>query len=165
MNYYITEDLLNVAHKLAPNSNIKITCTNKDWRGREYRSDLVTIDETNHVGFEVFENEIIAYFFSEHHHFEDYSSSIDEGEPTFIDRMEGFLNDLFTCTIRYEKQYKGKMLISERYVFVHEDQTEDCPAGVWVHGFLVRLIPFLRKHTEYKLWKFDTQKGIFVDIT
>ena len=166
MNYHITNNLLDIVYKLAPTSDIKISCTNnKDWRGKEYQSDLVTIDETSHVGFEVFENEIIAYFFSEHHHFEDYSSSIDEDEPTFVDRMETFLNDLFTCTIRYEKQYKRKTLISERYVFVHEDLTEECPAGVWVHGILVRLIPFLRKRTEYKLWKFDAQKGIFVDVT
>ena len=65
MNYRITEDLLNVAYKLAPTSDIKFTCTNKDWRGREYQSDLVIIDEENHIGFEVFENEIIAYFFSD----------------------------------------------------------------------------------------------------
>ena len=123
MNYHITEELLNVAHKLAPNSNIKITCTNKNWRGKEYQSDLVTIDEENHIGFEVFENEIIAYYFTEHQHFEDYSFSVDADEPNFVDRTESFLNDLFTCTIRYEKQYKGNILISERYVFVHEDQT------------------------------------------
>ena len=136
MNYDITNNLLNIVYKLAPSSDIKILCTNKDWRGREYQSDLVTVDETNNVGFEVFENEIIAYYFSEHHHFEDYSSSVDDGDPTFIDRMEDFLNDLFTCTIRYEKQYKGKVLISERYVFVHEDQTEDYSYYFW--SFLLR---------------------------
>ena len=27
------------------------------------------------------------------------------------------------CTIRYEKQYKGSVLISEKYVFIREDKT------------------------------------------
>ena len=165
MNYHITEDLLNVVYKLTPNSNVKITCTNKNRRGEEYQSDLVTIDEENNIGFEVFENEIIAYYFTEHHHFEDYSLSIDDGESNFVDRMKSFLNDLFTCTIRHEKQYKGSVLISEKYVFIREDKTEDCPAGIWIHGLLIRLIPFLRKRTEYKLWKFDLQKGTFIDVT
>lgn len=49
MNYDITNNLLNIVYKLAPTGNIKISCTNKDWRGREYQSDLVRIDETNHV--------------------------------------------------------------------------------------------------------------------
>lgn len=165
MNYCITEDLLNVVKDFAPNSSIRVSCTNKDWRGREYQSDLVTIDETNHVGFEVFENEIIAFYFSEHHHFEDYSSSPDEDEPDFVGKTEKFLKDLFTCTIRHEKRYKGKTLISERYIFVHEDQTEDCPAGVWIHGLLIRLVSFLQKRTEFFLWKYDIQSGVFVEVT
>ncbi len=165
MNFEITNELINTIKPYTENVTIKIFGENKDWKHRNYKSDFVTIDENNNVGFEVFENEIIVYFFSEHHHFEDYSSSVDEGEPTFVDRFEEFLNDLFSCVIRCEKQYKGKVLISERYVFVHEDQTEDCPAGVWVHALLIRLIPFLRKRIEYTLWKFDAQKGIFVDIT
>lgn len=165
MNYRITEDLLNAVYKLVPPGNVKITCTNKDWRGREYQSDLVMIDEENQVGFEVFENEIIVYFFTEHLHFEDYASSGDDDEPTFVERMEGFLTDLLTCTLRCEKQYKGNVLIRERWVLIHEDQTEECPAGVTVHRLLIRLIPFLRKRVESSLWKFDMQKGIFVAIT
>lgn len=165
MNYSITEDLLNTISKFVAKSNIKISCKNKDWRGNEYQSDLVTIDEINQVGFEVFEDEIIAFFFSEHLHFVDSLSEPDGDEPTFADRAEGFLNDLFTCTIRQEKQFKGNVLIRERYIFVHEDLTEDCPGGPWVYGFPVRLVPFLRKRTEFMLWKFDIQKGIFVNLT
>jgi hypothetical protein len=164
LNYPATKELLNIVKELAPNSNIDISCTNKDFRGHEYQSDLVTIDETNHIGFEVLGNEIIVFYFSEHHHFEDYSSTLDEDEPDFIARTKNFLKDLFTCTIRYEKAYKGKTLISERYVFVHDDQTEDCPAGVWIHGLLVRMIPFLHKRTEYILWQYDIQRGVFVKV-
>jgi hypothetical protein len=61
VHYHITNKLLSIVYKLALASNIKITCINKDWRGKEYQSDLVTIDEANHIGFEVLENEIIFF--------------------------------------------------------------------------------------------------------
>lgn len=164
MNYGTTQELLEIVKELAPNSSISISCVNKDFRGLEYQSDLVTIDETNHVGFEVFENEIIAFYFSEHHHFEDYSSSPDDDEPKYADRMKEFLKDLFTCTIRHEKKFRGNVLISERHIFVYPDKTEECPAGVWVHGLLIRLVPFLRKRTECTSWKYDIQSGVFVEV-
>lgn len=162
MNYPLTDELLDLVNIVAPNAGIKITCTNEDWRGREYQSDLVTLDSANNIGFEVLENEIIIFYFTEHHHFEDYSFERDLSLPNYVERAKEFLKDLFSCTIRYEKKYKGKTLISERYVFVYSDKTEECPAGVWVHGILVRLIPFLPKRTECITWKYDKKLGTFV---
>lgn len=164
-NYSITENLLNIVREFAPNSTIQISSSNKDWQGREYKSDYITIDEKNHVGFEVFENEIIAFYFSEHHHFEDYSSSPAEDEPDFVDRMRIFLRNLLTCTIRHEKTYKGKVLIKERYIFIHKDKTEECPAGYWIHNLFIRVIPFLSKQSEYRLWKYNDQNGFFIEIS
>lgn len=163
MNYPLTQGLIDFIKEIAPNSPVAAPCTEKDWRGNV--SDFVIVDETNHVGFEVFENEVIAFYFTEHHHFEDYSSSLEDGQPSYGERAQDFLKDLFTCTIRHEKTYKGKTLIAERYVFVYDDNTEDCPAGVWIHGILARINPFLGKHTESKLWKYDMQSGVFMKIT
>ena len=74
INYDITQDLIEMVKELAPNSSISISCANKDFIEREYQSDLVIIDKDNHVGFEGFEDEIIAFYFSEHLHFEDYDT-------------------------------------------------------------------------------------------
>lgn len=150
--------------ELAPNSSISISCVNKDFIGREYQSDLVIIDNDNYVGFEVLENEIIAFYFSEHLHFEDYSSTPDDDGPKYTDRMKEFLKDLFTCTIRHEKKFKGNVSTGERYVFIREDNTEYCPAGVWVHSLLIRLVPFLKKRTEVTSWKYDTESGVFIKV-
>ncbi len=155
MNYPLTENLVALIMEIAPNSRVVTDSTH---------DDLVMVDETNHIGFEVFENEVIVFYFSEHHHFEDYSSYLEDGEPNYADRVQEFLKDLFTCTIRHEKTYKGKTLIAERYVFVYEDKTEDCPAGVWIHGLLVRLNPLLKKSTESVFWKYDMQSGVFLKV-
>lgn len=162
MNYQTTQELLHTIHPFAEKSNIQISISNKDYRGKEYKSDYITIDKNNSVGFEVFENEIIVFFFSEHHHFEDYSFTLDDGEPDYIMRAKEFLTNLLTCTIRQEKTFKGKTLTRERYIFVHKDGTEECPAGVWIHSLFICLVPFLPKSVQTQAWKFDSFKGCFV---
>ena len=74
MNFETTAILLDELKTYIENSIVDISTENKDWRNRDYKSDLVTIDAENQVGFEVFDNEIIVYYFTDHYHFEDYSS-------------------------------------------------------------------------------------------
>lgn len=164
MNHETTNELIDAIQPHIKNSNIRIKTSNKDWRGKEYRSDYILIDEDNNVGFEVFENEVIVYFFSNHHHLEDYTWTVEDGVPEYIARAKVFLVDLLTCTIRYEKTYKGKTLMEERYILVHEDGTEECPAGGCVHSLLIRLVPFLSKSVETQEWRFDISKGGFVKL-
>ncbi len=165
MNYETTNELLDAIRSYIKNSNIQIKTFNKDWRGEEYRTDYILIDEENNVGFEVFENEVIVYFFSEHLHIEDYTWTVEDGVPEYIARAKVLLIDLLTCTIRYEKTYKGKTLMEEHYILVYEDGTEECPAGRCVHSLLVRLVPFLSKSVETQEWRFDIAKGGFVELS
>ncbi|MBP3478701.1 MAG: hypothetical protein J6K03_04350, partial [Oscillospiraceae bacterium] len=61
MNFETTSMLLEVIQPYIENSIVNISTENKDWRNRYYESDFVNIDDKNHVGFEVFENEIIVF--------------------------------------------------------------------------------------------------------
>ena len=80
MNYETTKELLEVIDQYIENANITISTENQDWKGEKYESDFVTIDEKNSVGFEVFDNEIIVFYFTDHCHFEDYSSDLEDGD-------------------------------------------------------------------------------------
>lgn len=107
-------------------------------------SDFVTVDATNHIGFEVFENEIIAFFFTDHCHFEDYSSTPEDGED-YISRAKDFLGKLLENEIRHLEYYKGKTLSSEKYFIVYGDGREDeCIGNTWF-GLLHFINPFGKK--------------------
>ncbi|MBE7027149.1 MAG: hypothetical protein E7410_06295 [Ruminococcaceae bacterium] len=116
MNFEITSVLLEALKPYLENSVVDISPDNTDWRNRHYKSDLVTIDAKNHVGFEVFENEIIAFYFTDHYHFEDYTSKLQDGEENYIERAKHFLKELFEYRIRHVEYYKGKTLYSEKYI-------------------------------------------------
>ena len=163
MNYNTTSELLDIIRPFVEDRYI-LEPQNTTWRLKKYISDLVTIDEENHVGFEVFDNEIIFFYFTEHCHFEDCTSDLEDDEPDYIERAKAFLVDLFSCKITQQKQYKGNTLISEKYIFTYPDGTTDCPDGPWIHGILVRLVPFLPERMEEKSWLFDKNKGCFTEI-
>jgi len=116
LNFEITSVLLEALKPYLENSVVDISPDNTDWRNRHYKSDLVTIDAKNHVGFEVFENEIIAFYFTDHYHFEDYTSKLQDGEENYIERAKHFLKELFEYRIRHVEYYKGKTLYSEKYI-------------------------------------------------
>ena len=65
MNFEITNELIDTIKPYTENATVTISTDNKDWKGRDYKSDFVTIDEKNNVGFEVFDNEIIVFYFTD----------------------------------------------------------------------------------------------------
>ena len=54
MNFEITTELLETIKSYIEKANTTIATENKDWKGRTYKSDFITIDDKNNVGFEVF---------------------------------------------------------------------------------------------------------------
>ena len=101
MNYETTKELLEVIDQYIENANITISTENEDWKGKKYESDFVTIDEKNNVGFELFDNEIIVFYFTDHCHFEDYSSDLEDGDDDYIKRAKDFIVKLFEKTTIY----------------------------------------------------------------
>ena len=90
MNFEITNELIDTIKPYTENATITISTENNDWKGRAYKSDFITIDDKNNVGFEVFDNEIIVFYFTDHYHFEDYSSELEDGDDDYIKRAKFF---------------------------------------------------------------------------
>lgn len=160
MNFEITSQLLETIKPYTENANITITTENKGWKGRTYKSDFVTLDEKNNVGFEVFDNEIIVFYFTGHYHFEDYSSELEDGEDDYIKRAKDFLTKLFENQIKHIEIYKGKKLATEKDYFIYLDNTEERIGATW-WGFERFLNPFAKKIEKTNTYKFDKAKGYF----
>ena len=161
MNFETTSVLLEALKPYLKNSVVDISTDNVDWRNRNYKSDLVTIDKNNDVGFEVFENEIIAFYFTDHYHFEDYTSELEDEDENYIERAKHFLQELFEYKIRHIEYYKGKTLSSEKYFIIYNDGRKDeCVGNTW-YGLCNFINPFSKKTMRSTTWQFDKSKGVF----
>lgn len=164
MNYETTSILLEAIRPYLENATVEISTENKDWRGHSYESDLVSIDPVNHVGFEVFENEIIVSFFTDHCHFKNQISELQNGEENYIERAKSFLIELFEHKIQLMECWKGKKLSSEKYYLLCNDGSRKGIGRTWFG--LVRFInPFGKKFVRSTTWQFDKAKGIFTTRT
>lgn len=134
---------------------------NTDWRGQPYVSHTVILEQSHRVGFEVLEQEIIVFYFTDHVHFEDYTCPPEEGQPNYVDRAKAFLTDLFTLPLRHRATYRGGVLTREQYLLVRPDGSEDSPAGIICHRLLRGLNPFLRRRVDTVTWQYDKGKGCF----
>ena len=159
MKFEITNELIDTIKSYTENATVTISTENKDWKGRNYESDFVTIDKKNNVGFEVFDNEIIVFYFTDHYHFEDYSSELEDGDD-YMKRAKNFLIELFENQIKYIEIYRGKKLATEKYYFVYSDNTEERIGGTW-WGLERFLNPFAKKIEKITFYKFNKDKGCF----
>ena len=161
MNFETTLILLDSLQSYTGNSKIEISAENKDWRNHSCKSDFIAIDAKNHIGFEVLENEIIVFFFTDHCHFQDYSLSLQDGEDNYIERAKTFLNELFKYRVRHVEYYNGNALYSEKYFLLYDDGRDDeCIGNTWFG--LVRFInPFGKRIIHSATWQFDKSKGMF----
>lgn len=163
MNYQTTKLLLNDLKEYFSIEEIEISAKNGDFKGKQYKSDLVTLIENQDVCFEVFDNEIIVFFFTNHLHFEDHSSGLKEGDPDYIQRAREYLKRLFTLPLRKYDTYKGKKLSCERYYFILPDGTEEQAGGV-LYGLFRLINPFAKKRTETATWQYDSGKKCFTTV-
>lgn len=145
--------LLNTVERYIPKERIATHSGNTD-------STVSIIDKENDVAFEVFENEIIIFFFTDHKHFEDYSFTKGNDEPDYISRAVTFLEMLFNCTIVNEKIYKGKRLKKETYSLILPDGTAETLNTI-IHIGLRGFLSFGKKRFERNFWRFDREKQQF----
>jgi len=162
MNYDITQLLLDAISLYCDLSCITVSTENKDWKGRHYLSDVVTLVEKNNVRFEVFDKEIIVSYFTDHVHFEDYSFELKDGEPNFVIRVKEFLVQLFSLPVRHMEVYKGTKLIYEKYFFVKTNNEEECISGIISHRRLFGFNPFAKKHYKIQTWYYERKEGFFI---
>lgn len=158
MIFEITQALLDEVKQYFENTDIKISA-----HDNSSNSDYVMLIESQNIGFEVFENEIIVYYFNDHIHFEDYSSTTDEDEPNYVERAKIFLNKLFTLTIKVCEIYKGNKKSSERYCFITPDVKEEVMGNIW-YGLCRLINPFAKKKSVITIWRFDNHNKCFIEI-
>ena len=74
MIYGITKQILDALSPFLSEEDVEITAEKHildDGSAPEY-GDKVILDKENNVWFEVFENEIVLFYFTDHEHFDDY---------------------------------------------------------------------------------------------
>lgn len=163
MNFQTTQILLDDLKTYFNIDDIKISTESKDRKNRPYQSDFVTLIENQNVKFEVFENEIIVAYFTDHIHFEDYTSELEEGNPNYIQRARELLKQLFTLPLRKYDIYKGKKLYCDKYFFLLPDGTEEYIGGTCYYLFRFRN-SFTKMRTEITTWQYETSKKCFTTV-
>lgn len=163
MNFQTTQILLDAIETYFDIEDITISTEHTDWKGRPYKSDFVTLIEKQNVQFEVFDNEIIVAYFTEHTHFEDYSFDLNDGDPDYVQRAIEFLKQLFTLPIRKYDIYKGSRLSCNKYYLILPDGTEDYIGGAW-YGPCGFPNLFAKKRKEITTWQYDASKKCFTTV-
>ncbi len=163
MKHEITKELIKAVTPYIIPDNITISTNITNCKSGKYYSDLVTAEQKHRVGFEVFDNEIIVFYFTDHCHFEDYSSNSSDIEDNYIIRAKKFIVELFTLPIRHVETYKCDKLVSEKYYIVHPDGREESKTGVICHSIIRQLNPFIKKTTTMTTWQYDKSKEMFTN--
>ena len=135
MNFKATEKLISAAAKFLNNDNFNIqTAGHKNYRGVEYTADYVEVlnDPQNSISFEVTENEIIIFFFTDHVHFNDYVVDLKDNEPDYVKRAAEFLEKLFTLPIERKYTVKGSKVIRDETLFIKSQTEKESCAGVTI---------------------------------
>ncbi len=166
MNFQATDKLIAVTNKYIKCDNYTIkTDGHKDYRGIDYTADYIEVisDPNNSVSFEVTENEIIIFFFSDHVHFSDYGLDVEEDEPDYIDRAIEFLEKLFTFSIERKYTVKcDKVVRDESFFILSETKKESC-AGVFLCFAGIKNL-FKKKKKTVETKKFDLATGNFTTV-
>lgn len=161
LNFEETSRIINAIKPYIDKDRITISTENKDWKNRDYKSDLVMLDDKNNVGFEVFENEIIVFYFTDHCHFEKYISELDD--DNYIKYATDFILELFQYKIVQQEYYRGKSLCSEKYYIIYNDERENICIGTIFYGLSRFINPFVKQRSKSTIWQYDKSKGCFTN--
>ena len=159
--YPETKQILDALHDIVELRHVNITTDNTDWRGIPYRSDYVTIEAEHKIGFEVFHNEIIVFYFGDHCHFEDYTSDLTEGMLPYPQRAIEFLRRFFTTPLQHLEKRKRNHSLRSEWFFLLSDGRKESLAGPWFGKLFTN--PFTRSWIELTNWYYNKFTGKFVE--
>ncbi len=159
--YPETKQILEALHDIVELRHVNITTENTDWRGRPYRSDYVMIEPEHKIGFEVFHNEIIVFYFGDHCHFEDYTSDLTEGMLPYPQRAIDFLRRFFTTPLQLLEKRKWNHILRSEWFFLLPDGRKESLAGPWFHKLFTN--PFARSWIEVTNWYYNKFTGSFLE--
>ena len=164
MNFKATACLLSVMGKFIHAEHYRIqTEGHKNYLGAAYTADYVEIidDPQNSVSFEVTEDEIIVFFFTDHVHFNDYGIDLEDNEPDYVARAAEFLEKLFTLPIERRYTLKGNRVIRDESLFRPSETEKESCAGVIFYFAGIQNI-FQKKRQVVEIKRFDQTTGTFL---
>ena len=100
------------------------------------------------------------FYFTDHCHFEDYTSDLEDGDDDYIKRAKDFIIKLFENKIKYVQIYKGKKLASEKYYMIYSGNNEEQIGGTW-WGLERILNPFAKKTEKATIYQYNKVNGCF----
>lgn len=159
MNFADTKVVLDGISDICRLENISITCENTDWKGRPYRSDYVILEAEHKIGFEVFENQIIAFYFGDHCHFENDSCESEDSGGSYVQRAIDFFRHFFTCTLQLLEKRKGRQLLRSEWFFLLPDGRKKSIAGQWSERLFSN--PFVKPTIDLTNWRYFKTTGKF----
>ena len=163
MIYGITKQILDALSPFLSEEDVEITAEKHildDGSAPEY-GDKVILDKENNVWFEVFENEIVLFYFTDHEHFDDYMERPRDGEPDYVERATDFLQRLFTLELRKTETVAGNDMLKVEYAFVSPDGSAEFLGGTWKQ--IADAEP--RNEVCVSTWKFDKAQKKFSQKT
>ncbi len=164
MNFKATEKLISVTGNFIDSDNYSIqTEGHKNYIGVEYTADYVKIidDPHNSVSFEVTEDDITVFFFTDHAHFNDYCCELKDNEPDYVERAAEFLEKLFTLPIERKYTLKGTKVIRDESWFIQSQTEKESCAGTTFSFAGIKNI-FKKKRTVAEAKRFDKTAGNFI---
>lgn len=159
--YPQTGEILDALRDICDPKNITIKNEHTNWHGKPYRSDYVILEAEHKVGFEVLENEIIAFYFGDHCHFEDYTSELAEGQAPYVQRAIDFFRRFFTTPLQLLEKRKGRRKIRSEWFFLLPDGRKESIAGP---RLVLLTNPFVKPTASQAKWSYCKAAGQFFCI-
>lgn len=165
VNHETTRQILTTLEDLVEPAKIEIQTENKDYFGEPSGSDYVVLEKTNHVGFEVFGDEIRVDFFDDHQHFgRNYTFEEDVEADVFVAEAVALLRRLLSETLVKIETYRGKKRVRHEWFFLLPDGRKDSIGGPWLKPLFTFVNPFRKKTYTQTRWRFHGETGTFVII-
>ena len=155
-----TEQILHALDEWIDTSLVEIETRNADSCGHKTNSDYVILEKCNHIGFEVFSNEIRVDYFGNHTHFGRDNTISTEYTQQAID----FLRAIFSRTLVKMETYRGHKQIRYEWFVLSADGRKEWIGSHWNEPLFPFVNPFRRKTHKQTRWSFHRGTGTFVQV-
>lgn len=158
VNHENTKHLLSALEDLIDIRHVEITTDNKGYPGRPSDYDCVLLEKEKKISFEVFDKEIVVYFFDDHTHF--YA---DFNEDYFQEAID-CLRLLFSQTLVKIETFRGRVRTRYEWFFLQKNGRKDSIAGPWLAPLFTFVNPFRRKTYRESRWKYHRGTETFIQV-
>lgn len=165
LNHNHTQHLLSALEDLIDIQHAEISSENTDYLGNPSGSDYVLLEKANHIGFEVFSDEIRVDFFDNHTHFgSNYIMDPDVDSEGYVRDALTLIRRLLCETLVKHEIYRGRTRIRYEWFFVNADGSKESIGGPWWKPLFTFANPFQKKRYQLSRWRYHRDTGSFLYI-